>query len=204
METEMAMQKLAEARESLDGDLADMVDTLATLVALQQDISEPMLGAKVTLWDRPQNAPYMCPESEVPEGASDWQVTTTTDDKDYWSKWSFPWLNEEPEDDPDTVVKFYKREEEDAPDLIGREAIVVEGNVSGGAPEGNLWDPNKEEYKTRDEYPMGTVNCVVSQDRQSDELQSFTDMYTTDVKVYTSITPANGEPAPHTYTPGWD
>jgi hypothetical protein len=83
-------------------------------------------------------------------------------------------------------------------ELVEREAIVIEGNVAHNAPDGQLWDPNTQEYAAADDYPLGTVNLVVN-----DSHDEFSDSYCTDVDVYTSITPANGEPSPYTYTPGW-
>lgn len=150
MQTEIALQKLEEVRSVVDGELAEMVDSLAMVVRLQKDIRSPMLGAKVT-------------------------------------------LHKTPEDD------------EDSSELEQYKAIVIEGNVAESAPEGELWDPNKEEFKFAEDYPMGTVNCVVatSQGRIKDGLLDFEEDYATDVEVFTSITPAGDEPSNYEYTPGW-
>jgi len=193
MKSELALQRLSEAREVLDGDTKQMVDALARVVMLQQDIRSPMLGAKVTLWLRPPHRDYADAEivdsSEAPDPESEewnWQWSVIIKDK------------REPE------YRFQPKKNPEDPDLVPHKAIVVEGNIPESAPEGQLWDPNKQEYKTADEYPMGTVNCVVAQDFHGNDLLDFEDDYATDVEVYTSITPANGDPVAHEYTPGWE
>lgn len=184
MQSERALQKLNELRSVVDGDVAEMVDTLATVIILQQDISNPMYGAKITLYLRP---PTEDNKRVDPEDAPDPQ-----DDE-----WSWQWRkaggkNDEPR------YWFTPKKNEDDLDIIERKAIVFEPEVSDAGYD-EMWDPNREEYVTPNEYPMGTVNCVVpaSQDR------SFADDYVYDVDIHTSIYPADGEPSPHSYTPGW-
>lgn len=194
METELALQRLSEAREALDGDTAEMVDALARVVMLQQDIRSPMLGAKVTLYLRPPHANYSDAEIVDPSDAP-------STDSDEWNwQWSVTGGGEEGEE---PTYRFQPKDNPGDPDLVEHKAIVIEGNVSGSAPQGELWDPNEQEYRTADSYPMGTINCVVAQDFHGDELLDFEDGYATDVEVYTSITPADGKPGAHQYTPGW-
>jgi len=95
----------------------------------------------------------------------------------------------------------------DAPDLVEHEALVIEGNVAENAPEGQLWDPNEGEYRTRDEYPLGTINCAVAQEHRNDDIPgsliSFSEGYPTDVESFTSVVPVREEPTNLAYTPGW-
>lgn len=194
MHPERALEHLNEARRHVDDDVGEYIDTVAQLMLLQQDISEPMLGAKVTLWLRPPTEERReVPPEDAPDPDGDewnWQWTVgydrDGDEKRYWHR---PKVNE------------------GDPDIVAHEAIVIEGNVAGDAPDGELWDPNEQEYRTADEYPLGTVNVVVAQDFHGDEvpqdLKPFSEGYATDVEVFTSITPADGEPSAHTYTPGW-
>lgn len=55
-QTDLALQKLDELRQLLDDDTdtAELVDTLATLLILKQDVTDPMFGAKVTLYQKPE------------------------------------------------------------------------------------------------------------------------------------------------------
>jgi len=193
MESERALQRLEEVRSLVDDNTAELVDAVAKVVMLQQDMRSPMLGAKVTLWLRPPHTDYSEAEIVDPEDAPD-------PDSD---KWNWQWAHYEK--DGEQIYKFQAKENPDDPDLVPHKAIVIEGNISGSAPEGKLWDPNKREYKTAEDYPLGTVNCVVGQEHNGDDLVDFEDDYPTDVAVYTSITPANGgDPAAHEYTPGWE
>jgi len=190
MNPDMALQKLSEVKEVVDGETEEMVDALATIVTLQKDVSHPMLGSKVTLYLRPPTEEqYEVDPDEAPEPDSD--------------DWNWQWIKTTTGDSPDYYFKPKKNEND--PDIVEHEAIVIEGNVAGDAPEEELWDPNKQEYKNPDEYPLGTVNVVVAQDYHSDELISFSEGYCTNVEVYTSILPANNpeNPSAHTYTPGW-
>lgn len=194
-DTKPALEHLNRLREHVDGDVAEYVDTIAQLVLLEQDIDRPMLGAKVTLYLRPPHRDYSDAEIVDPENAPDPQ-------SDEWN-WQWSQLAKEPDDE----FRFQPKENPDDPDLVEHEAIVIEGNVAGNAPDGQLYDPNEGEYRTRDEYPLGTINCVVAQDYSSDDvpesLITFSEGYATDVEVFTSITPAKDDPRPHTYTPGW-
>lgn len=201
MHTEQALQKLGELREITDGDINEMVDALARIVMLQQDIRNPMLGAKVTVYLRPPTVQKMMPVSEMDDPERrDWQYPFRTDD---WDDWEMEWVNGEPDEEPDEVTKVREKVNPDDPDVVAHKAIVIEGNITDNAPDGQLWDPNKGEYMTRDEYPLGTVNVVIAYDKYEDELIDFEHDYPTDVKPYTSIVPAGDEPSAHEYTPGW-
>ena len=193
MQPKRAIEKLNELKETVDGDLEEMVDNLATLVMLRQDMSYPMLGAKITLYRRPPSVDYndaeRVPSEDAPEPESD--------------GWNWQWSGPFEDDDGDTFYRFQPKENEDDPDLIEHEAIVIDGDVAGDAPDGLLYDPNQDEYMTAEDYPHGTVNCVVAQEYNGDELKSFSNGYATDVEVFTSITPAGDDPAPNQYTPGW-
>lgn len=193
MESELALQRLSEAREVLDGETAEMVDALARVIMLQQDIRSPMLGAKVTLWLRPPHTSYSEAEIVDPEDAPDPQS----------EEWNWQWSATGNGEDEEPTYRFRAKDNPEDPDLVPHKALVIEGNVGESAPEGELWDPNDGEYRTADEYPLGTINCVVAQDYHGDELIDFEDDYPTDVEVHTSITPADGEPSNHQYTPGW-
>jgi hypothetical protein len=187
MQPELALQKLNEVREVVDGETAELVDALAKMVMLQRDLSHPMLGAKVTLHQRPPTEESTKIDEElVPD---DWE-----DDWQYYPLYS---------DESEGKVGFNPKQNEDDPEMLHHEAIVIEGNVAGDAPEGELWDPNDQEYREAHEYPFGTVNVVVAQEYNGDELLSFTDNYATDVRVFTSITPVDGDPKGADYTPGW-
>lgn len=205
--SELALQKLNELREVAPTEVEELIDGLATLLVLRQDMSNPMLGAKVTVWLRPPHTPAKAPVGEVPEGLSDWQVPFTSDDPERWEEWSFDWIDGGPPDEPPgEVAKVYLKDDRGDPDLVPHQAIVFEGNVAGDAPDGPLWDPNVQAYTTADDYPLGTVNCIIAcHYRREDELfpRGFTDEYPSNVKVYTSITPADGDLGPHEYTPGW-
>jgi len=200
VQSELALQRLQEARDVVDEDVAQMIDALANLVMLQQDFDRPMLGAKVTLYLRPDVTRYMAPEDDVP--FDDWRKEYVTDNAEYWQQWDLEWYDSEAQEG-DTVVKFAMKDDPDAPDIVEHEAIVIEGNVANDAPDGTLWDPNQETYTEASDYPLGTVNLVVAQDYHGDELISFSDGYATDVSVYTSIVPAGDEPSALQYTPGW-
>lgn len=191
MESEAALQKLQELRGLVDGEMEEMVDALARVVMLQQDIRSPMLGAKVTVYTRPSTEERVeVPAEEAPNPQSD--------------EFNWQWMHFTR--DGEDIYKFTPKKNPDDPDLLAHKAIVFEGNVGESAPEGDLWDTNEQEYKTADEYPVGTVNCIVAQDFHSDgasSLKDFEEDYPTDVEVYTSIVPVDGEPSPGEYTPGW-
>lgn len=191
MNTELALQKVEELRQVVEGDeTAELVDTLATLLMLRQDVSNPMLGAKVTL--------HLPPEGE-------W-VDIDKDEYDELPDWRGKFIHEAHVDEGRSQYrKLIPEEGQEITEYgtVPHQAIVFEGNVGESAPEGDLWDPNEQEYRTKEDYPMGTVNVIVAQHYASDELITFTDDYPTDVEVFTSITPAKGEPNTHQYTPGW-
>lgn len=212
--SELALQKLNELREVAPEEVTDLIDGLATLLVLRQDMTNPMLGAKVTLWLRPPTRRLYQRMEDTPEGwedAENWQYrfsrTLESPDDEH-----FPWRWDDPPDEdeyPVEAVAYDHKKNGDDPDLVGHEAIVIEGNVGESAPDGPLWDPNEGEYRTRRDYPLGTINCVVAIHHSStaeapDDLLSFSEDYPSDVEVYTSITPADGDPRPHEYTPGWN
>lgn len=214
METELALQRLSEAREVLDGETAELVDALARVVMIQKDIRAPMVGAKITLYTQPATDLYMCPRDEVPsEIEGTWQEPLSTDDPEYWKKWGFEWLNGEPSDEPDEVVKVKIKKSPDDPDIVQHKALTIDGNIAESAPDTELWDPDKQEYNHPEDYPTGTVNCIVAYPQSGDsphnqhvdidKIQDFENDYPTDVAVFTSVIPADGEPGHHTYTPGW-
>jgi len=183
-DTNPALEHLNQLREHVDGDIAEYVDVIAQLVLLEQDVTHPMLGAKVTLYLRPPTEDRVeVPADEAPDPQG--------------GEWNWQW-SAIGGGDGDPRYKFRPKVNEDDPDLVEYEAIVFESDVSGNAPDGDLWDPNEGEYKQADDYPMGTVNVIIP-----DSGRRFTDGYSYDTEVRTSITPAKDGPRPHTYTPGW-
>jgi len=206
---ELALQKLNELREVAPDETAELLDGLATLFVLRQDMTNPMLGAKVTLYLRPATTRfYVRPEDAPPEDERGWQYPYETtlespDDEHFDWRW-----NDDPGEDeyPLEAVVYHCKDDGEAPDLVEWEAIVFEGNVAGDAPDGPLWDPNRQEYTRAEDYPLGTVNVIVGRvynKEAPDGLIQFSESYPSDVEVYTSITPADGDPGPHEYTPGW-
>lgn len=186
MNPELALQRLEEVREFVDGDIEELVDSLAMVLRLQQDISNPMYGAKITL-HLPADGNYVECSAEQYEDlkGQDWPAMSYKDDGDVVHK--------------KFVVADDEHREVTDYGTIARRAIVFESDVAGNAPDEDLWDPNEGEYRRPDEYPMGTVNCVVPQSSGSE----FGEDYVYDTEVYTSITPADEHPGGHTYTPGW-
>lgn len=180
-----ALEHLNRLREHVDGYIAEYVDALAQVVLLEKDISNPMYGAKATLYTRPPTVDRReVPAEEAPDSGSE--------------EWNWQWSVTKSRGNDEPTYRFQPKVNEDAPDLVEHEAIVFEADVAGNAPDGDLWDPNEGEYKTADEYPLGTVNCIAP-----DSGRRFTDDYQYDVEVYSSIVPADDEPRPGTYTPGW-
>ena len=213
MQTELALQKLTEAREAVDGETAELIDSLARVIILQKDLRSPMIGAKVTLYTRPATETFMLSADQAPNNWEEsWQFTTSTNDEEYWSNWDYDWYYDEPED-PDEVIQFREKKNKDDSDVVAHQALVIEGNIAESAPDENLWDPNKQEYNRPEDYPSGTVNCVVAypydtdvpqnQHVEIDQILNFEEDYPTNVAVFTSVTPAVDEPHPHEYTPGW-
>lgn len=185
MNPELALQRLEEVREVVDGDVEELVDSLAMVLQLQQDISNPMYGAKVTV--------HLPPDGEFVECSAE-QYDDLKDEG---------WPTMRYENDGVVHKKFVVSSDEDRDvtdyGTVTRRAIVFESDVAGNAPDEDLWDPNEGEYRRPNDYPMGTVNCVVPE-KQSSE---FGVDYVYDTEVHTSITPADGHPEPHRYTPGW-
>lgn len=103
-------------------------------------------------------------------------------------------------DDEDLRYWFREKTDPDAPDLLTHRAIVYEPFVAE-APEGEYWDPERGEYRTPDDYPMGTVNLIYSAD---DDRDLGSEDYVVDTEEATSVTPAKSDPGPTQYTPGWD
>lgn len=94
-------------------------------------------------------------------------------------------------------VTVYTKGEDD--EIRSHKALVFEPGV-GEAPTGQYWDPNRGEYTTPDDYPLGTVNVI----RASGD-DDLLDDYVSDIVVETSITPADDprDPEAWSYTPGW-
>lgn len=203
---ELALQKLNELREVAPDETEELLDGLATLFVLRQDMSNPMLGAKVTLYLHPATEREIVPLEDAPDGwEGDWQYPYSTD-METAAGYDFGWADDEPDELPEEVVIHRRKVNPDDPDLMECEAIVFEGNVAGDAPDGPLWDPNRQEYTRAEDYPLGTVNVIVGKAHNGEapeDLIQFSEEYPSDVEVYTSITPANGDPGPHEYTPGW-
>lgn len=272
---DLALQKLNEVRDVVgdDSDVAELVDTLATLLVLKQDATNPMFGAQVTFYEQPEGEWVDIDwekfrdllEAEVgesvptdPEDA--WELRTGDDgfgwhgNAPWWLRWRrdtdnhkdvpegeirhrtqryHEWTGKQELDRervPDEVLEQESvglmqetaNERDDlaewtiygvgdekrfkvnrlvpATDLLERRAIVVEPHIAEQPSNTEFWDPNREEYTTPDDYPMGTVNLVVPDDK-SDE---FGQDYTYEMRVKTSVMPADGEPEPHEYTPGWE
>lgn len=195
MQPELALERLNEARRYVDGDVAELMDSVAMLIQLQQDVGNPMFGAKVTLHLKPEGEYREC-SREAYETAQEngWPAYAHANGEDMLEA-----------DEEDLVYnEFIVSEDEDREvtefGTITRRAIVYQADVSGNAPEGTLWDPNKEEYTTAEEYPLGTVNVVVP----AQEDRTFGEDYVVDTEEFTSITPAEDTPSWHCYTPGWN
>jgi len=197
MKSEKTLQKLSEVRELVDGETEEMVDALAKVVSFQQDMSNVMCGAKVTLYLQPEGEWVEITKEEYEEAREDdYEYTSATPDGD--------------------VVVYKKMEYDDGQDineygLIERRAIVFQGNISATAPNEELWDPNEQEYRMPGDYPFGTINCIVAKGKtgtgysdEEPEQKEFGEHYISDAEIYTSITPANGKPQALSYTPGWD
>lgn len=276
---ELALQKLNELREVVgeEGELAEMVDMLATTVMLKQDVSNPMFGAQVMFYEKPDGewvdidydtyrelVPFDLPDD--PERA--WPKRTDGsidfyDAEPWWLRWRrldgdndkrvpdgeiehrfgrYMKYGEkrkvERGDVPDPLDPEENTLEEDvaharemeearslgdqwfgewmiyekdvreyrftplepADDFVSRRAIVIEPHIAEQPAGTEFWDPNRQEYTTPEEYPMGTVNVVIPDDPDKE----FGRDYTYDMRVETSVTPADGEPGAHEYTPGWD
>lgn len=250
MQTDLALQKLTEAREIVDGDTAEMIDSLARVLLLQQDIRDPMYGAKVTLHESPDGEWVEIDEDELPlpkeefndrrdELDNEWrwrcnkrtgEYLDSKDDDETWYEITKYMAYEETEVDNENLpecfdpnadldeelrkadelesqwmiydtgyVRHYIKQELVEPDgLIKIKGIVYDPSVAD-APDGDYWDPDKQEYRTPSEYPMGTVNLIVPE--KDDE--EFGDDYVSGVKEMTSVVPADGDPGPYEYTPGW-
>lgn len=248
----MALQKLNELREVVDGDVEEMVDTMATLMILKQDMSNPMYGAKVTVHTMPDGEWVDSSADELPidldeyigdDGSIDrsgindaldnafrWRITRRSDDGDiYWEVRKYMQyadkekVHRDEVPDPlspnntleednklakdmdgewtiyDADFREYRVRRLEECQLIHRTGIVFDPSVAD-APVDEYWDPNREEYTTPDDYPMGTVNAIVPE--REDE--RFGEDYVSSIEEVTSLTPADGEPQPYTYTPGWD
>lgn len=182
VQNELALKKVQELRETVDGDLAELVDSLATILLLRQNIQYPMLGAKVTLHLPPEGEWVECSKSEHDKLPTWRQRTSGT-------------ISGDP-----VYKKLQPSEDQDITEhgTVTRRALVFDAGVRE-APDGTYWDPNKKEYKQPDDYPMGTVNVIIP----DDENRQYGEDYTMDVNVYTSIVPAESEPTSHSYTPGW-
>lgn len=245
MSNELALQKLNELKEAVDGELEEMVDVMSKLVVLQQDISNPMFGAQVTYYEKPDGKwvevdPEECPfdphetyphDADIDDSWA-WSVARKEDDGEKWVECEkyMVWEDEEEvshEDlpdifDPDEPLeddlymadehkdewtiydvrdrrKYKRKRLVDHDGLLERKAIVFEPHIAE-APPGDYWDPNKEEFTTPGDYPMGTVNVVVPKN----EDEEFGEDYVCDIETRTSVTPAKGQPGQYEYTPGWE
>lgn len=193
MQSEHAISKLNELRGIVDGETEELVDSLANIILLKQDLSNPMYGAKVTLHQKPEGEYVECSKEEH-------------DNVEKWKRIAIA------EDEGTTYKKLVPEDGQDITEYgtVTRRAIVFEGDVSD-APRGEYWDPNREEYTTPEDYPMGTVNVIVPNGENntgySDEPttpKEFAQDYVYDVDVHTSVVPADGDPSWCQYTPGWD
>jgi hypothetical protein len=260
-QAELALQKLNDLRDVVedDGEIAELVDTLATLMVLKQDMTNPMYGAKVTYYEKPDGEFREIPWEEfrdlAPMELADdpEEADQQLDGREWHNKkpWYLRWLRRTDDDgDPYHITQRYHKwtgkeelPEDEVPDeILGadgvgamqevaddrdmeewmiykmsdgpefrvnrlvpctelkpRRAIVVEPHVADQPSGTDFWDPNRGEYTTPDDYPMGTVNLVVPEDGDS-----FVEDYTYKMNVETSVTPAHGEPVPNEYTPGWE
>lgn len=231
MQNEMVLQKLNELREVVDGNVADMVDTMATLVILRQDISNPMFGAQVTVYEKPEGTWVEVDEEEYKSADNNakswmWRRMNVSNGKDtsyqkyqaYTEKQKIH-RSEVPEPlDPNQPLeddikaansltgewtiyeadfREYRVRDLIDPELQSRNAIVYDPMVAELPADIELWDPHRQEYTTSDDYPMGTVNVIVS------EQGEFGTDYTYGVRELTSVTPCKDSPKPLTYTPGW-
>lgn len=280
MENEpLALQKVNELRQTLpdDSELAEMVDTFATLLVLRQDVTNPMLGAKVTLYQKPPGewvdidyAEYRehhpnggslpdDPEDVYYENERTGRMTSGSDgpksESPWWLRWRrvdgdrnktlpdgevehrftryLQWDHEKPvevdcADVPDEILsesggamnevadardreewmiygvggdkRFKRRRLVPCEEYVGRRALVIEASIAEQPGDTTFWDPNREEYTSPDDYPMGTVNVVVP----SDPWKVLGEDYVSDLTIETSVTPADGGTNGHVYTPGWD
>jgi len=192
MSEELALQKVQELREVVEGDeVGELVDTLATMLILRQDMTDPMYGAKVTYYDMPEGEWVEVDKSEF-VGEDRWNYRHDTTE----GKWKDDWPDERVEH---TYMKYVDDDGELIEELHSRNAIVIEADVAGDGDE-VYWDPNRGEYKTPADYPMGTVNVVVPDSEGSE----FSEDYVYDVQVQTSVVPQKENPHPYSYTPGWD
>lgn len=200
MQPDLALKQLNEVKKNVDGEIEELVDTLAKTIMLQKDVSDPMYGAKVTLHLRPKGEYHEVSKEEY-EDAEQWRCMMHANGDDIREA-----------DEEEMVYKIFEPEEgQDITEhgTVTRRAIVFEADVSN-APDGDYWDPNEEEYKRPEDYPLGTVNVIVPHGTTStgysdepEEPKEFSEDYVYDVDVHTSVTPADGNPGGCTYTPGW-
>lgn len=84
-------------------------------------------------------------------------------------------------------------------EFVPRRALVIEADIAGQPSDTEFWDPHKGEYTTPDDYPMGTVNVTLPKDPD----ETLGEDYIYDMRIETSVVPADDEPGAHEYTPGW-
>jgi len=280
----LALQKVNELRSvvSDQSDMAEMVDTLATLLVLRQDMTNPMLGAKVTFWEKPEgewvdidyetyrehheNADVLPDDPEEIYSESERTGRMSRDDEEgliregepWWLRWrridgdrnsTIPdgtheheftqykqWSGQEEldgSDVPDEILEadgvgekqsvaeerageewtIYRSGTGDersttykadrlvhCSEFVGRRAIVIEASIAEQPNDTEFWDPNRQEYTTPEDYPMGTVNVTLPEDPEN----VLGEDYVHEMRIETSVVPADGDPGSHSYTPGWD
>jgi hypothetical protein len=192
MNSDQALHHLNEVRANVDGDIAEYVDTIAQLVLLNQDIDSPMLGAKVTVYLDPPTESHSVPADEVPD-----DIDPDRDDVTYYSGY---------ENDGEEMVRYRLKTDPEHPDAIPVEGLTFEGNVAESAPDGPLWDPNKDEYTVKEDYPMGTVNAAIPEQWEDGGIDAlFSEGYCSSTEDRTSLVPHKGDGTETAcYRPGWD
>lgn len=196
MDADHALHHLTELRDAVDDDMAEYVDTLARIVQLNQDITNPMLGAKVTVF---VNAPTTSVKKPIDAAPSD--ILNVGEDLDHIKRVT------RFEKDGTEMVRWVRWDYPAKPHIIPVEGIVYDANV--GEQDETMWDPNREEYRTGDDYPMGTVNAVVPDGWEraldgSPEDALFSEGYESATADQTSLVPRSESQQKYAYEPGWD
>lgn len=196
MDSNKALHHLTKLRGHVDDEMAEYVDTLARIVQLNREITNPMLGAAVTVY---LDAPDTSVAKPVDVAPSD--ILESGDDLDHIRRVS------RYEKDGTEMVRWYRWDYPDGPEIIPVEGIVFDANV--GEQQMEMWDPNREEYRTGEDYPMGTVNAVVPSnwERALDghpEDALFSEGYESATEDRTSLVPRSPDQQKYAYEPGWD
>lgn len=196
MDADHALHHLTELRDAVGDDMTEYVDTLARIVQLNMEITNPMLGAKVTVY---LSAPTTSEVRPVDVAPSD--ILSMGKDLDHVrSTHRF-------EREGTDMIRWQRWDHPDDPAIIPVEGIVYEANV--GEQEETMWDPNREEYRTGDDYPMGTVNTVIPKDWEKAlggraKKALFSEGYKSATTDRTSLVPRSEDQQKHAYEPGWD